>query len=65
MRVRGESVKVVYKEVEGKDDVPVAAILNGKRPPVVYRLTQLASDELANLLESGDPDTESNIMGKV
>lgn len=67
MIARKEAVKVLYRDGGNEaaaDKVPVAVILNGKRPPVVYRLTMLDADELANLFESGDPDRESDLLGK-
>ena len=65
MIVRNESVKVLYPdETEGQVGKPMAVILNGQRPPVVYRVEILDSDHLANLFENGDPDVEMNIMKK-
>lgn len=65
MIARNESVKVLYpSETEGQVNKPVAVILNGSRPPVVYRIEILDSDHLANLFENGDPDVESNILNK-
>lgn len=68
MIARNENVKVLYREEVGgnaeKKLVPVAAILNGGRPPIVYRLTTLQSDELANMFESGNPDEEIAILSK-
>lgn len=57
---RQEAVKVLYKE-----DGPIAVILNGEKPPRVYRLTLLNVDELANLFANGDPDEESPLMSQV
>lgn len=60
MIARQEAVKVLYNE----RDEPIAVILNGSKPPIVYRMGQLDSDELANLFESGDPDQETDILRK-
>ena len=67
MIARAESVKMLYASTTngGADAVPVATIVNGEgRPPVIYRLTRLNADEIANLFESGNPDQESNLLGK-
>lgn len=61
MIARTESVKVLYKDGM---DAPAAVILNGKRPPIVYRVEMLDADHLANLFESGDPDVETDILKK-
>lgn len=63
MIARNENVKVLYANA-GEAEVPVAVILNGSRPPVVYRVETLDSDHLANLFENGDPDIETDIMHK-
>jgi len=62
MIARNENVKVLYNK--GMEGSPVAVILNGSRPPVVYRIEALDSDHLANLFESGDPDQETDILQK-
>ena len=65
MIVRNENVKVLYEDEVESFDNPKAIILSGKkRAPIVYRIAVCSSDELANLFESGDPDTERAILTK-
>jgi len=62
MIARQESVKVVYGALDTLFARPLAAIVNGGRDPAIYRLTRLSSDEIANLLETGDPDKDPPVV---
>ena len=65
MIARKEAVKVLYtSDSEEKISEPVAVIINGSRTPVIYGLTRLDSDQLANLYESGDPEKEQDVLVK-
>lgn len=67
MIARTEAVKVLYNDpLDGRPMEAKAIILHGDkdRVPGLFRVERLGTDEIANLIENGDPDIETAILGK-